>query len=323
MSSDFPTRQLNTLTGHNGPVHAVTYSAGSGQYVSEPPHPFPCSLLSPRTSPTDPNPTTQILTGAADRTIRLFNPSAPASAQLIQAFHAHAYPVLALAVARSNASFASGGGDKTVFVWDTATAATRRRWTGAHAGRVNAVAWGGGGGGGQEEEQVVVSASVDASVKVWDVRAGGGKAMMSLEEARDSVSSVVVVGAEIVAGSVDGRVRVYDVRMGMCYVDVVGHPVTSVTPTMQNDSLLVSSLDSTIRLFDKADGKLLQSYTDADYQNENYRIGSTLALKDNHVLSGSENGCIFVWSHLTGKVTHQLRHGSGEKGSSKKDVGTL
>ncbi|KAI9679170.1 MAG: hypothetical protein M1822_007380 [Bathelium mastoideum] len=233
MSSDFPTRQLTTLTGHNGapslqpqsllsmlqpnltipppgPVHAVTYSAGSGQYI---------------------------LTGAADHTIRLFNPSAAPSAQLIQAFHAHAYPVLALAVAQSNASFASGGGNKTVFVWDTATAATRRRWTGAHAGRVNAVAWGGGGGGtggqGGEEEQVVVSGSVDASVKVWDVRAGGGKAMMSLEEARDSVSSVVVVGAEIVAGSVDGRVRVYDVRMGMCYVDVVGRESLDLFPFLK------------------------------------------------------------------------------------------
>ena len=97
-------------------------------------------------------------------------------------------------------------------------------------------------------------------------------------------------------------------------------PVTSVTPTIQNDSLLVSSLDSKLRLFDKADGKLLQSYSDPDYVNENYRIGSTLALKDNFVLSGSENGFIFVWNHLSGKVMHKLRHGRGETASNKKNV---
>ena len=37
-------------------------------------------------------------------------------------------------------------------------------------------------------------------------------------------------------------------------------PVTSLTPTKQSDSLLVSSLDSTLRLMDKPDGKLLKAY---------------------------------------------------------------
>lgn len=89
---------------------------------------------------------------------------------------------------------------------------------------------------------------------------------------------------------------------------------------MQNDSLLVSSLDSTLRLFDKANGKLLQSYTAPEYKNENYRIGSTLALKDHYVLSGSENGCILIWDHLGGAVMHNLRHGNVENGNSKKAI---
>ena len=47
-----------------------------------------------------------------------------------------------------------------------------------------------------------------------------------LEESRDSVSSLHVVGHEIVTGSVDGRMRVYDLRMGMVYVDVLGRTCT-------------------------------------------------------------------------------------------------
>jgi mitogen-activated protein kinase organizer 1 len=64
--------------------------------------------------------------------------------------------------------------------------------------------------------------SFDATVRLWDTRAGGGKAMMTLGEARDSISCVSVAGAEIWAGSVDGRVRVYDIRTGSMSVDVIG-----------------------------------------------------------------------------------------------------
>ena len=48
------------------------------------------------------------------------------------------------------------------------------------------------------------------------------KPIQVLEEARDSVSSLHVVGHEIVTGSVDGRVRMYDLRMGMLFVDLIG-----------------------------------------------------------------------------------------------------
>lgn len=45
---------------------------------------------------------------------------------------------------------------------------------------------------------------------------------MTLTEAKDSISSVSVVGHEILAGSVDGKVRTYDIRMGQVYIDVIG-----------------------------------------------------------------------------------------------------
>lgn len=45
---------------------------------------------------------------------------------------------------------------------------------------------------------------------------------MTLSEAKDSISSIAVIDAEIYAGCVDGRVRVYDIRMGRTSVDVIG-----------------------------------------------------------------------------------------------------
>ena len=69
---------------------------------------------------------------------------------------------------------------------------------------------------------MVVSGSYDATVRLWDCKSQSTKPIQVFEEARDSVSSLHVVGHEIVTGSVDGRMRVYDLRMGMVFMDVIG-----------------------------------------------------------------------------------------------------
>jgi mitogen-activated protein kinase organizer 1 len=187
----------------------LTYSSGAGQYI---------------------------LSGSSDRTIKLWNPAKAVSsttqsnsitskskainvkisAGLIQSYTGvHGYEVLSVSVSSDNARFVSSGGDKNVFLWDVATAQTLRRFSG-HNGRVECVIFAGEGDG------VIVSGSYDASVRIWDTRSQNGKPLMSLNEAKDSVTSLAIVDAEILAGSVDGRVRTYDLRMGGCYVDVVG-----------------------------------------------------------------------------------------------------
>lgn len=150
------------------------------------PYPTSASTYTPLLPPPQPYlrlTSLQILTGSADRKIRLFNPAKAASSStplppssirssstskgadtasspgLVQTFSAHGYSVLDIAVAADNARFASVGGDRQVFLWDVTTAQTLRRWAG-HGGRVNAVAFGGGGGGWEEgkgAEGVVVS----------------------------------------------------------------------------------------------------------------------------------------------------------------------
>ncbi|KAI9827702.1 MAG: hypothetical protein M1819_006903 [Sarea resinae] len=262
-----------------------------------------------------------ILTGSTDRNINLYNSS---TGRLVQAYTAgHSHAVLSLSVGPSNAIFASAGGDRHVCIWDVATGHTVRRFSG-HGGQVNAVAMGGDGG-----ESVVVSGSVDASVRVWDLRnRSSSREVMKLDEARDAVGALEVRGAEILAGSTDGRVRAYDLRMGVVRTDCLGAPVTSLQTTRDGSAYLSSTLDSHLRLMDKATGSLLQSFAHPSFTNEKYRIRSCLGLTDAVVVSGSEAPSdatletlegdraagIFVWDVLDGKVLMRLSAGDSDGG---------
>jgi mitogen-activated protein kinase organizer 1 len=293
----FPTTPIARLSGHNGIVHAVAYSSGAQSYV---------------------------LTGSSDRTIRLYNPhKAPVSAAppiagasppgLVNKYTAHGYEVLSIDVNTDNDRFVSTGGDKTVFLWDVQTAQTIRRWTG-HSGRVNRGVFGGDG------DSVIVTASFDGTVRVWDTKSSSYKPIMTLSDAKDSVTDVAVHDADILAASVDGRVRSYDLRTGMCHADVVGHPCTSLDVSKKGTELLVSSLDSTIRLMDRANGELLKAYRDDAFVNKDLRVKSTLGLNDSVVLSGSDDGMVFVWDVLGGEPLHRFKHSDMREIKGKKPV---
>lgn len=161
---------------------------------------------------------------------------------------------------------------------------------------------------------MVVSGSFDATVRLWDCRSQSTKPIQMFEEARDSVSSLHVVGHEIATGSVDGRMRTYDLRMGMVYTDLIGAAITSVRQTKDGNAALVSTLDSTIRLMDKGNGQLLQNYK--GHKNQDYRIRSTMGLNDAVVVSGSEDGFLYAWDLLDGTILETLKAHNGKVASA-------
>ncbi|TVY48208.1 WD repeat domain-containing protein [Lachnellula occidentalis] len=308
----FPSKPLAQLHGSNGPVHALTYSS---------------------------SPSTYILAGSSDRSIRLYNPSRPAAppssnpleppraTQLIQTYSAHGYEVLDIAVAQDNATFASVGGDRSVFHWDVTKAQTLRRFGGnqGHTARINTVTFAGAG------DSVLISGSFDSSVRIWDVKSHSGKPIMVLDEAKDSVSCVLAgSGAgkdgqyEILTGSVDGAVRSYDIRMGKLETDVIGASVTSLQRTRDGKGVLVGALDSSIRLMDKDGGGLLKSYKDEKWKNEEFRLRSAFGGNERWVLCGNENvmgddGEVAVWDTLSGQIVQRIRvEGSKAEGKRKK-----
>jgi mitogen-activated protein kinase organizer 1 len=214
-------------------------------------------------------------------------------------------------VKQDNSQFVSTGGDKTVFYWDVETAQTVKRWTG-HIGRVNRGIFAGDG------DSVVITGSYDGTVKIWDTKSSNYKPIMSLDDAKDSITDLCVFDGEILSGSVDGKVRSYDLRMGVCKVDVMGHPVTSLSVTKQGTEVLVSCLDSTIRLMDRGNGQLLKAYRDEGFVNKDLRVRNALGMNDSVVVSGSDDGMVYVWDLLEGEVLHSFRH--SEMRESKKSA---
>ncbi|KAI0167418.1 WD repeat domain-containing protein [Pestalotiopsis sp. NC0098] len=319
----FPDKPVAHLLGSNGPVHAVAYSASPGTYI---------------------------LTGSSDRSVRLYNPSPSTSVlpqnsyisrqqqappapvpqgRLIQDYSAHGYEVLSLSVSADNARFASAGGDRSLFLWDVATAQTIRRLGGnqqSHTARINSVAFAG------DDDSLLVSGSLDTSVRIWDLKSGSFKPVQVLTEARDSISAVVVRDAEIVTGCVDGRVRTYDVRMGKCVTDVVGPSVTSLCLSKDGNALLLGGLDSKLRFMDRKDGTCLKTYANPGFRNDELRIQSILGGKEQYVIAGDEmtatpgqngEGRLWAWDTLTGEVAAKVTVPWGPAGSEprKKLIG--
>ena len=91
-------------------------------------------------------------------------------------------------------------------------------------------------------------------------------------------------------------------------------PITSIHPTSDSNAVLISTLDSTLRLMDRANGQLLRKYT--GHMNKDYRIRSVTAFGDSVVLSGSEDGKLYAWDVLEGKVTAETEAHGGKVASA-------
>ncbi|ELT93971.1 hypothetical protein CAPTEDRAFT_226222 [Capitella teleta] len=235
------------------------------------------------------------LTCGSDKSLKLFNPHTGAQ---LKSYNGHGYEVLDAQGSCDNSQLCSCGMDKTVILWDVASGSIVRKYRG-HAGRVNCVKF-------NEESTVILSGSIDSTVKVWDTRSRKMEPMQVMDEATDSVNCIQVTDFEILTGSVDGKVRRYDLRNGEMISDYIGKPVTSVCISQDGQCVLTGTLDNTLRLIDKDSGELLNEYT--GHKNSNYKIDSSVSSSDTHILSGSEDGHVYVWDFIEAKVVNKLPH---------------
>lgn len=69
---------------------------------------------------------------------------------------------------------------------------------------------------------MAISGSRDNSVKCWDTRSRAQDPAQTLNDAKDTISSIKVSDYEILTGSFDCRIRRYDIRNGELCADYLG-----------------------------------------------------------------------------------------------------
>lgn len=257
------------------------------------------------------------VTGGHDRTVRLWNParldpafppgptiaaasqsstvdgipmSAIPRALPIQVYSdGISHPVAAVCIDESSSTLAIAS-DKTLVVTDVVTQQTKRRLQ-EHVGRINAVAI-------SNDSQVLISASYDATVRIWDGRSRSNQPIQVLKEAKDSVTGVHIVQDDVQAlirsSSVDGIVRTYDLRKGVVHCDDNFSPITGMAPTYDGQCLATTCLDGCIRLMEIDSGELLNTYENGHRAGQ-YGLECCVTANDAYIVSGSEDGKAVIY----------------------------
>lgn len=294
------------------------------------------------------------MTGGYDRTVRLWNPArldpaypppptaakvGPVSNSLssVDPFHHHnhsasavpleslpralciqtytdglTHPVSAVAVSdestdASSSAILVAASDRTLVVMDLVTQRSLRRLSG-HYGRINAVAIGPG-------RETYLSASYDATVRIWDGRSRSTEPIQLLAEAKDSVTDIHLAQQDndnlqrptmIRTSSVDGVVRSYDLRKGLVTCDDHHSPITGMAPTHDGKCLAVSCLDGSIRLMELETGELLNTYLDHHVAGQ-YGLNCGVTANDTTIVSASEDGSAVLYDLVRATCVQSLR----------------
>ncbi len=219
---------LNTLRGHSDAVRAVAIVPG-GRYA---------------------------VSGSYDRTLIVWDLS---RAEAIQTLEGHGAEVMVVAVSPDGLRAVSGSHDRTLRVWDLSPltgaggqdshrlSAKPVHTLRGHAAEISAVAI-------TPDGQRAVSASLDYTLKIWDLVSG--QPINTLAGHTNGVSSVAIGpgGTLAVSASHDRTVRVWDLDSGEEKDCLAGHAssVRAVTVSRGGRLAISASMDGTLRVWDLA-----------------------------------------------------------------------
>jgi WD40 repeat protein len=260
-----------------------------------------------------------------------------------QSLEGHAGALNAVCLSSDGNYALSASSDKTLRLWEVASATCVRSFEG-HAGFADSACLSLGGryalSGGSDKtlklwrvedgkclqtseghtgpvESVFLSAdsrhalsgSSDATLKLWDAKSG--LCLRTFQGHQDSVHSVALSldGRYALSGSSDTTVKVWSVSTGACLRTLEGHTslVSSVCFSLDGRQVLSGSWDTTLKLWDVCTGACLRTFA-----GHTRPINSVcLSLDGRYALSGSSDATVRLWDAGKGKCLRTFEgHGA-------------
>uniref|UniRef100_A0A5S6Q6M3 WD_REPEATS_REGION domain-containing protein n=1 Tax=Trichuris muris TaxID=70415 RepID=A0A5S6Q6M3_TRIMR len=155
---------------------------------------------------------------------------------------------------------------------------------------------------------LLISCSVDSTLRFWDIRSSsplltvssGGHALYAMDCDID--------GMRLATGGVDGFVRIWDITTAMVFDVLPGDlnrtPITSIQFSSDGEYVLVSRQEWPVKLWKTSTKMTVRSF--AGSKNLFYMVRSRMMGK--YVVSGSEDGNVFVWDCLSTDLVAKLPH---------------
>ncbi|KAG1087635.1 hypothetical protein G6F42_020537 [Rhizopus arrhizus] len=168
---------------------------------------------------------------------------------------------------------------------------------------------------------VLASCSNDQSIKLFDLSKTGVKRAFRYLQDAQPVNSICFhpSGDFLLAGTKDAAVRVYDVKTLQCYTNSnnadmhrgsitqirYSNTVSSVRITNNEQYLMTSGLDSTIRLWDISSGKVLMEYK--GHEQRAQMLQPAFSYNEDFIMIGDESSTdVVCYDTQTGTLLKRI-----------------
>jgi WD40 repeat protein len=191
----------------------------------------------------------------------------------------------------------SGGKDGVIRSWNTLDFRLTREYPG-HRNWIMSISDGG-------KPERIVSADLDGITKIWDIRKsdcivthGGPTWVVNTVRFGEDYGSIIFAS--------EHRAAVIDIETGMLLKDFGGHDknVSAFYKTPHNKHFVTSSWDGITRLWDFETGACIKKLK---HPKTEKRGIISLAVSQDEIFTGSDNGYIIAWSAKTGKSLRSFK----------------
>ncbi|KOS14382.1 wd repeat protein [Malassezia pachydermatis] len=241
----------------------------------------------------------KIVSGSSDCTLRLWDTETGVCDAILEGHGSRIWDVDAT---QDGTLLASASSDATVRLWSTDSKLTQMTLRGGY-GDVYCCRF-------SSDKEHLVTGGYDKLVRLYDVATGTAVRMFPGHQLGISSAVFSPQSGMVVTGAKDTSVRFWDTLSGVCIRTLPGHlgEVTSVEMSHDGRQLLTSSKDNSHRLWDMRMLRPLQRFT--GHQNTSKNFIRCAFAHPSLIVSGSEDGLVYMWSQESSHVLQTLEgHG--------------